>query len=188
MAPITYNTRVLNGVFDNTEVVFSESESRPMSADKRPERAEDSESGAPPELDKEKLAKRTALFAFLVIVLAGTAIWFVATALRGTTERNGVTLSADTTYTVKVAELPSSQRETAAAMLNHPVVSRLTDGHERFLQNPEDDRIVVCAGRFETRRASEAHRLVKRLQDYDHEGKRPFRQASVIACSEQSHK
>jgi len=152
-----------------------------MPAEKRRKQLEDSSSGTDGlKLSEEEqlLARRTTIFGVVVVVLAGVALWFVATTLSGA-ER--VSLSADVRYTVKVLEVPQGRRREAAAMLDHPVLRSLAQEHEVHLRQLPGGGFALCAGAFHDESSEEARALLKRVREYERDGKPAFSEAVMLA-------
>lgn len=143
-------------------------------------------SGTPPDEERE-LARRTAAFGIVVLVLGAVAAWFVATALSNSGLEERLFLSAPVEHTVVLLRLPMEQKETAEAMVDHPVLQDLTGNHRVYLRQMGSGRIGLCAGRFESRESSEAQRLLRRVSNYTRDGKKAFPHAAIIAASKESN-
>ncbi len=140
----------------------------------------DSQESARPEA---QMARRTAAFGLAIVVLGIVAVWFVATTFDGQQTENNVTLSAPVEHTVKILEMPERRKGAVKDMLKHPVLRKLTNGHQIYTKSAEGERIALCAGQFDSASSPEALRLLEEIKQFERKGKKPFRSAELVTIS-----
>lgn len=92
---------------------------------------------------------------------------------------SATTTTADTSFTVRIIELPAAQRTHLARILKTKELQKLTGSHQAFMVHLRNGNVVGCVGRFGSASEAAASALATKISAFSLNGRQPFKSAMV---------
>ena len=134
----------------------------------------------------EGYLRRRRIFAGLVALVAVIGVWLTFASVRNPAPEVPLTAkgTAPPVYTVKVLDMPATDRETGEQIMTHPDVKALAGNHRMMLMPTGEGRVALCVGEFPSEDSVGVRGLLERFREFEIKGKRIFSDAAVYSCSE----